>query len=98
MAPCSCGGHEVQFPGLLKVTPATILPASTFLPIRMLRSRSAFGGPAAKCRVGLLRTSANETNCRGYWPVTGAETSARSQPESKGDTRIAESRGTYKAS
>ena len=34
----------------LKVTPARILPASTFFPMRMLRSRRHVGPPAWKCR------------------------------------------------
>ena len=62
---CSCGGHDVQLPGVEKVTPAMILPASTFAPISTLRSRSAGGFPAIRWSLGFSRTSLYETNFNG---------------------------------
>src|SRR5687767_15983261 len=78
---CSCGGHDVQLPGVEKVTPAMIRPASTFAPISTLRSLSAGGLPAIKWRRGFSRTSLYETNLSSYRFATGAETSARRSEE-----------------
>ncbi len=98
MAACSCGGHDVQLPGSLKVTPHMMRPASTFLPMRMLSSRFAPGPPAAKWRPLSASTSAYRTNCTGCDFSTGAEISDRSQPAAAGVMTTVLCRGTYSAS
>src|SRR5713101_9788632 len=95
IAACSCGGHDVQLPGWLNVTPAISLPASTFLPTSTLRSRCADGPPAAKCSPGSRWTSANDTNCTGCVLVTGAAVPATSQPDARRVTGTSLRRGTY---
>jgi hypothetical protein len=54
---CSCGGQLVQWPGFERVNPATMRPAFTFLPTRMVSSRVVVSAPVVNFSVGSFSTS-----------------------------------------
>jgi hypothetical protein len=89
------GGHDVQLPGSLNVTPAMMRPARTFLPMSTFSSRFEAAAPAVKWSPGSRCTSANGMNWSGCFAETGAAISARSQPfASRALTVTLASRGT----
>src|SRR6476646_5883342 len=78
---CSCGGQLVQLPGSESVKPTTSLPASMFLASSMFNCRRHPGDPVVKFSPGSFETSAYRTTCKGYFPDTFEENSARSTEE-----------------
>ena len=85
-------------PGALKVTPAMMRPARTFLPMSTFRSRSAGAWPAWKCSDAVLPHVGEADQLHGMPLARGAPTSATSHHSAPARIRTDVSRGTYSAS